>query len=105
MSTSPFASSAICDSNSEEKSGAKAYYCPHSCGQRVQYLVRVCVCVCLLIPKSKQAATLRLGNLKQKLALYKAGKFLQVSMAPVMLNLETRRTNCTDLTQKTFESK
>ena len=42
----------------------------------------VCVCLCattklLIISKSKQATSLELDNLRQKVVLYMTGKFLQ----------------------------
>ena len=60
-------------------------YYPCPCGQRVQYLVCVCVCLCYykLLSKSKLATSHKLGNLKQKVVLYKAGKFLQANVAEV----------------------
>ena len=55
----------------------------------------VCLCVCLrsrsFISKSKQAATLRLGNLRQKVVLYEMGKFLQVSIAQTACKLENKK--------------
>ena len=57
--------------------------------------VCVCVCACVLpqncclssiISKSKQAASHKLGNLRQKVVLYKTGKFLQASMAQTVLS-------------------
>ena len=52
----------------------------------------VCVCVCVSVCyhkiavnfnylKSKQATSHKLGNLRQKVVLYKTGKFLQASVA------------------------
>ena len=35
----------------------------------------VCVCVCLFVT-TKQATSHKLGNLRQKVVLYKTGKFL-----------------------------
>ena len=50
----------------------------------------LCVCVlpqncCLssIISKSKQAASHKLGNLRQTVVLYKTGKLLQASMAQI----------------------
>ena len=57
-------------------------YYPRPRGRRVQYFVCVCVCLCVLpqncclnsiITKSKQVAALKLGNLRQTVALYKTG--------------------------------
>ena len=68
--------------------------CVHVC---MCTCVRVCVCVCvfvcvcvhvttklLIISKSKQAASHKLGNLRQTVVLYKTGKFLvQASVAQI----------------------
>ena len=52
----------------------------------------LCVCVCVLpqncclssiISKSKQAASHKLGNLRQIVVLYKTGKFLQASVVQI----------------------
>ena len=72
----------------------KYYYYPHLRGRRVQY------CVCLLTPnfclnsfilKSKEAASLKLGNLRQKVVLYKAGKFFQTSVAQIACKFENKK--------------
>ena len=56
--------------------------------------------VCLLTPnlclnsfflKSKQAASLKLGNLRLKVVLYKTGKFLQVSVAQTVFKFENKK--------------
>ena len=56
--------------------------------------------ICLLTPnlclnsfflKSKQAASLKLGNLKQKVVLYKTGKFLQASVAETAFKFENKK--------------
>ena len=53
----------------------------------------LCVCVCVLpqncclssiISKSKQAASHKLGNLRQTMVLYKTGEFLQASVALIV---------------------
>ena len=71
---------------------------PRPRGRRVQYFV--CLSVCLLTPnlclnsfflKSKQAASLRLGNLRQKVVLYKTGKFLQASVAQTAFKFENKK--------------
>ena len=51
---------------------------PRLRGRRVQYFVCVCVlpqncCLNSIITKSKQVAALKLGNLRQTVALYKTG--------------------------------
>ena len=67
---------------------------PHLHGRRVQYLLTICLCVsvclsvCLSVlpqncrssSKSKQATSHELDNLRQKVVLYKTGKFLQASV-------------------------
>ena len=59
----------------------------------------LCVCVCVLpqnccliaiISKSKEAASHKLGNLRQKVVLYKTGKFLQASMAQIVWKIENK---------------
>ena len=80
-----------------------AYY-PHPHGRRVQYFVCLCVCVCVcvcvltpnlclnsIISKSKQATSHKLGKLRQKVVLYKTGKFLQVSVAQIAFNFENKK--------------
>ena len=71
------------------------YLHPHLHGQRVQYLLTICLCVCVCLSvclsvlpqncrsssKSKQATSHELDNLRQKVVLYKTGKFLQTSVA------------------------
>ena len=49
------------------------------------------------IISSKQAAALKLDNLRQTMVLYKTGKLFQASMA---VKFENKKTNCTE---KTFE--
>ena len=60
----------------------------------------LCVFVCVLTPnlclnsiisKSKQATSRKLGKLRQKVVLYKTGKFLQVSMAQIAFNFENKK--------------
>ena len=43
------------------------------------------------ISKSKQATTHKLGNLRQKVALYKTGKFLQASVARVVFKFGKKK--------------
>ena len=60
----------------------------------------VLCCVCVLTPnlflksfisKSKQATNLKPGNLRQKVVLYKTGKFLQISVAQIAFNFENKK--------------
>ena len=50
-------------------------------------LISLCLSVChhkiAVNSKSKQATSHKLGNLRQKVVLYKTGKFLQASVAQV----------------------
>ena len=76
--------------------GLMIYY-PRPCGGGYSTLCAcacacVCVCVCVLpqncnltsiISKSKQAASHKFGNLRQKVVLYKTGKLLQASVAQI----------------------
>ena len=69
---------------------------PRPCGWRVQYFVCVCVltpnlCLNSFISKSKQTTTFKLGKLRQKVVLYKTGKFLQVSVAQIVFNFENKK--------------
>ena len=60
----------------------------------------LCVCVCvlpqncclsLIISKSKQVAGLKPGILREKVVLYKTGKFLQASVAPIACKFEIKK--------------
>ena len=60
----------------------------------------MCVCVCvttkLLLQLDyfkiyKQVAGLELGILREKVVLYKTGKFLQVSVAPIACKFEIKK--------------
>ena len=58
----------------------------------------VCMCVCVLfafklISKSRYTTSHRLGNLLQKVVLYKTGKFFQTTVAQMTFKLETALTN------------
>ena len=71
---------------------------PCCVGRGLQCVLPQNCCLNLIISKSKQAACLKLGNLRQKVVLYKTGKFFQVSMAHMVCKLENKKTNHTDFT-------
>ena len=66
-----------------------SFYYPCLRGRRVQY--SVCLSVnTQFVFKSKQAASLKLGNLRQKVVLYKTGKLLQASVAQTEFKFENK---------------
>ena len=44
-----------------------------------------------IISKSKQARSLKLGNPRQNVVLYKTGKFLQASVAQIVCKFENKK--------------
>ena len=48
-------------------------------------------CLSLIISKSKQVAGLELGILREKVVLYKTGKLLQASVAPIACKFEIKK--------------
>ena len=49
------------------------------------------ICLSLIISKSKQVAGLKLGILREKVVLYKTGKFLQASVPPIACKFEIKK--------------
>ena len=49
------------------------------------------IAVKLIISKSKQATSHKLGNLRQNVVLYKTGKLLQTSMVQVALKFGNKK--------------
>ena len=71
---------------------------PRLRGRMVQYLVCVCVCVCVClsvcyhkIAVNFNYLKIKLGNLRQKVVLYKTGKFLQASVARVVFKFGKKK--------------